>query len=66
MRHSLHGHEEPIGVIRNIDEAIASVKGVRVFVDGVHHHGDGGDIPAVLQRSFQGPHGPVVPQDHSP
>jgi hypothetical protein len=23
LRHSLHGHEEPVRVIRNVDEAIA-------------------------------------------
>jgi hypothetical protein len=39
-------------VIRNIDEAIASVEGTRVFVDGVHHHGDGGDVRAVRSANY--------------
>lgn len=38
------GNEEPIRAIRNIDEAIPPVEDTRVFVDGVHRHGDGGDI----------------------
>lgn len=62
LRVGLHGHEEPIRVIRNIDEAIASGEGARVFIDGVHHHGCGGNVPAVLQCSFQGPHEQEFPK----
>jgi hypothetical protein len=55
LRRSFHGYEQPIRVIRNIDEAIAPVESARIFVDGVHYHGNGRDVPAVLQCSFQGP-----------
>ena len=39
-------------MIRNFDEAIASVEGARIFVDGVHHYGQGGNIPAVRSANY--------------
>jgi hypothetical protein len=53
--HRLHRHEQPIRAIRNIEEAVASAERASVFVDGVHDNGNGGDVPAVLQRSFRAP-----------